>query len=199
MRWKRRRKVPLQFQSPSSAAGFLIDLTLSPVLGGQKLRNQQPKECPYAQQPALANRRFGFVLVVGFGVPQLCGVSIREFDHRLFVLLRPLRAPLDRHRRPSRQEVRTGLAQIFAGCERRYSGGILPIDARGMERVPLPSLPVIKSGLDVLSVQYPQAEQTDPNLIIDPTFVKRIEQSGFIDALTRNRYDQRRAVLRFPR
>jgi hypothetical protein len=52
-----------------------------------------------------------------------------------------------------------------------------------LERVPLPSLPVIKSGLDVLSVQYPQAKQTDPNLIIDPTFVKRIEQSGFIDAL----------------
>ena len=52
-----------------------------------------------------------------------------------------------------------------------------------LERVPLPSLPVIKSGLDVLAVQYPQAKQTDPSLIIDPTFVKRIEQSGFIDAL----------------
>jgi ABC-type amino acid transport substrate-binding protein len=52
-----------------------------------------------------------------------------------------------------------------------------------LERVPLPSLPVIKSGLDVLSGQYPQAKQTDPSLIIDPTSVKRIEQSGFIDAL----------------
>src|SRR4030095_6462010 len=108
VRWKRRRKVPLQFQSPTSAAGFLIDLTLSPVLAGQKLRNQQPKECPYAQQPALTNWRFGFVLVVGFGAPRLCGVSIREYNYRLFVLLRPLRAALDRHRRPSRQEVRSG-------------------------------------------------------------------------------------------
>jgi ABC-type nitrate/sulfonate/bicarbonate transport system substrate-binding protein len=54
-----------------------------------------------------------------------------------------------------------------------------------LERVPIPSLTVIKSGLDILALQYPQAMQTDPNLIIDPTFVKRIEQSGFIDALYR--------------
>ena len=52
-----------------------------------------------------------------------------------------------------------------------------------LERVPIPSLPVIQSGLDILALQYPQAKQTDPSLIIDPTFVKRIEQSGFIDAL----------------
>jgi hypothetical protein len=52
-----------------------------------------------------------------------------------------------------------------------------------LERVPIPSLTVIKSGLDILALQYPQAKQTDPNLIIDPIFVKRIEQSGFIDAL----------------
>ena len=38
-------------------------------------------------------------------------------------------------------------------------------------------------GLDILSLRYPQAKQTDPNLIIDSTLVKRIEQSGFIDAL----------------
>jgi NitT/TauT family transport system substrate-binding protein len=52
-----------------------------------------------------------------------------------------------------------------------------------LERVPVPSLEVIKSGLDILSFQYPQAKQTDPSLIFDPTIVKRIEQSGFIDAL----------------
>jgi ABC-type nitrate/sulfonate/bicarbonate transport system substrate-binding protein len=46
-----------------------------------------------------------------------------------------------------------------------------------------PSLPVIKSGLDILSLQYPQAKQTDPNLIFDSSIVRRIEQSGFIDAL----------------
>jgi len=49
--------------------------------------------------------------------------------------------------------------------------------------VPLPSLPVIKSGLDILSLEYPQAKQTDPAPIIDPSIVRRIEQSGFIDAL----------------
>src|SRR5262249_38962489 len=48
----------------------LVDLTLSRVLTGQKLQNQQRKECAYAQQPAPANRLFGFVLVVGFGAPR---------------------------------------------------------------------------------------------------------------------------------
>ena len=52
-----------------------------------------------------------------------------------------------------------------------------------MEQVPLPSLPVIKSGLHILSLEYPQAEQTDANLIIDSSLVRRIEQSGFIDGL----------------
>jgi hypothetical protein len=42
---------------------------------------------------------------------------------------------------------------------------------------------VIKSALDIFSAQYPQAKQTDPNLIVDPYFVKRIEQSGFIGGL----------------
>jgi ABC-type nitrate/sulfonate/bicarbonate transport system substrate-binding protein len=52
-----------------------------------------------------------------------------------------------------------------------------------LEQVPVPSLPVIKNALDMLSFQYPQAKQTDPNLIIDPSFVKKIEESGFIRAL----------------
>lgn len=52
-----------------------------------------------------------------------------------------------------------------------------------MEQVPLPTLAVIKSGLDILSLQYPQAKQTDPGPIFDPSFVRRIEQSGFIAAL----------------
>jgi NitT/TauT family transport system substrate-binding protein len=52
-----------------------------------------------------------------------------------------------------------------------------------MEQVPLPSLPVIKSGLEILSLEYPQAKQTDASLLIDSSFVRRIEQSGFIDAL----------------
>ena len=52
-----------------------------------------------------------------------------------------------------------------------------------MEEVPAPSLEVIKSALEILSHQYSQAKQTDANLLIDPSFVKRIEQSGFIRAL----------------
>lgn len=51
------------------------------------------------------------------------------------------------------------------------------------EEVPMPSLDVVKSALEILSHQYPQAKQTDPGLVIDPSFVKRIEQSGFIRAL----------------
>jgi len=53
----------------------------------------------------------------------------------------------------------------------------------GLEEVPIPSLEIIKTALDILSYQYPQAKQTDPNPIIDPSFVRRIDQSGFIRAL----------------
>jgi hypothetical protein len=53
----------------------------------------------------------------------------------------------------------------------------------GLEEVPIPSLEIVKFALDILSYQYPQAKQTDPNPIIDPSFVRRIEQSGFIRAL----------------
>jgi len=42
---------------------------------------------------------------------------------------------------------------------------------------------VIKSGLDILSLEYPQAKQTDAAAIIDASIMRRIEQSGFIDAL----------------
>ena len=55
----------------------------------------------------------------------------------------------------------------------------------GLEAVPTPSVEVIKSALDIVSARYPQAKQTDPNLIVDPFFVDRIEQSGFIATLYR--------------
>jgi hypothetical protein len=42
---------------------------------------------------------------------------------------------------------------------------------------------VIASALDIVSAHYPQAKQTDPNLIVDPSFVREIEQSGFISEL----------------
>jgi ABC-type nitrate/sulfonate/bicarbonate transport system substrate-binding protein len=53
----------------------------------------------------------------------------------------------------------------------------------GLETVPMPSLEVIASALDIVSAHYPQAKQTDPSLIVDPSFVRRIEQSGFVAAL----------------
>ena len=52
-----------------------------------------------------------------------------------------------------------------------------------VEEVPIPSLDVIRSALEILSYQYPQAKQTDPNPIINPSYVKKIEQSGFISSL----------------
>ncbi|MGH7874251.1 MAG: ABC transporter substrate-binding protein [Candidatus Binatia bacterium] len=52
-----------------------------------------------------------------------------------------------------------------------------------LEQQPYPALDVIKSGLEILSLQYPQAKQTDPNPLIDPSFVRRIDQSGFITGL----------------
>jgi ABC-type nitrate/sulfonate/bicarbonate transport system substrate-binding protein len=53
----------------------------------------------------------------------------------------------------------------------------------GLEAVPTPSIQVIAIALDMISAHYPQAKQTDPSLIVDPSFVRRIDQSGFISAL----------------
>jgi ABC-type nitrate/sulfonate/bicarbonate transport system substrate-binding protein len=58
----------------------------------------------------------------------------------------------------------------------RYTNSVL-------EQQPYPSLDVVKSGLEILSYQYPQAKQTDPNPLVDPSFVRRIDQSGFIAGL----------------
>ena len=52
-----------------------------------------------------------------------------------------------------------------------------------LEEVPTPSVDVIKAALEILSYQYPQAKETDPNLIIDGSVMRRIEQSGFIKSL----------------
>jgi hypothetical protein len=41
----------------------------------------------------------------------------------------------------------------------------------------------VKTALEMLSLQYPQAKQTDASLIIDVSFMNRIEQSGFIRSL----------------
>ena len=51
------------------------------------------------------------------------------------------------------------------------------------EEVPTPSLEIIKAALEILSYEYPKAKETDPNLIIDTSIMKRIEQSGFIKAI----------------
>ena len=53
----------------------------------------------------------------------------------------------------------------------------------GLEEVPTPSLEIVKTALDILSHQYPQATKTDPNPLIETSYVKRIEQSGFVRAL----------------
>jgi hypothetical protein len=52
-----------------------------------------------------------------------------------------------------------------------------------LEQQPYPSIDVIRSGLEILSLQYLQAKQTDPEPLVDGSFVKRIDQSGFIAAL----------------
>ena len=52
-----------------------------------------------------------------------------------------------------------------------------------IDEAPHPSLQVVKGGLEMLSLQYPQAKQTDASLIIEPSFMKKIEESGFIKSL----------------
>jgi hypothetical protein len=41
----------------------------------------------------------------------------------------------------------------------------------------------METALEIAALEYPQAKQTDPNQIFDASFVRRIEQSGFIKSL----------------
>jgi ABC-type nitrate/sulfonate/bicarbonate transport system substrate-binding protein len=58
--------------------------------------------------------------------------------------------------------------------------------AAGLEAVPAPSMREIETALEIAALEYPQGKQTDPNQIFDASFVRRIEQSGFIKSLYRN-------------
>jgi hypothetical protein len=44
-------------------------------------------------------------------------------------------------------------------------------------------LQVVKSALDMLSLQYPQAKQIDASLIVEPSVMRKIDDSGFIKTL----------------
>jgi hypothetical protein len=81
----------------------------------------------------------------------------------------------------------TGLSSFSREYLRSATGDVMEESYQStvgeMEQVPMPSLAVIKSGLEILSLEYSQGKQTDPNLIIDSSLVRRIEQSGFIDGL----------------
>jgi ABC-type nitrate/sulfonate/bicarbonate transport system substrate-binding protein len=52
-----------------------------------------------------------------------------------------------------------------------------------LEDAPHPSLQVVKAALDMLSLQYPQAKQTEASAIVEPSFMKKIDDSGFVKAL----------------
>lgn len=52
-----------------------------------------------------------------------------------------------------------------------------------LDEAPYPSVQVVKSALDMLSLQYPQAKQIDASLIVEPSVMKRIDESGFVRAL----------------
>ena len=52
-----------------------------------------------------------------------------------------------------------------------------------LEDAPYPTMQSVKMALEMLALQYPQAKQTDPGPIVEPQFIKRIEESGFIRAL----------------
>jgi NitT/TauT family transport system substrate-binding protein len=52
-----------------------------------------------------------------------------------------------------------------------------------VDEAPYPSLQVVKSALDMLSLQYPQAKQIDASLIVEPSVMRKIDDSGFIKTL----------------
>ena len=52
-----------------------------------------------------------------------------------------------------------------------------------IDDAPHPNARAMRSALEMLSLQYPNAKQTDANAIVEPAFMKKIEDSGFIRAL----------------
>ena len=75
------------------------------------------------------------------------------------------------------------LKQYMKGATNEIVDDTYQYAAATLDETPRPSLQVVKTALDMLSLQYPQAKQTDAGLIIDGSFMNRIEQSGFIRAL----------------
>ena len=51
------------------------------------------------------------------------------------------------------------------------------------QSVPYPSVGGVKTILDILSAQYPQASKVETNEIVDGSFVKEIQDSGFLTQL----------------
>ena len=77
----------------------------------------------------------------------------------------------------------SALRRYMKGADEEILEESYPHTRATLDEAPFPSLQVVKQGLDMLSLQYPQAKQVDANLIIDPSFVKRIDDSGFIHGL----------------
>ena len=87
---------------------------------------------------------------------------------------------------------KTNKAKTLAAFKRYMKGaddGILEETYQStrdtLDEAPHPSLQVVKSALDMLSLQYPQAKQTDANLIVEPSGMKKIDESGFVKALNK--------------
>src|SRR5215831_15136217 len=48
------------------------------------------------------------------------------------------------------------------------------------QKFPYPSIEAIKTALEILSDQYPQAKSVDPHEVADLSFVKQVESSGVV-------------------
>lgn len=49
-----------------------------------------------------------------------------------------------------------------------------------IQKFPYPSIEAIKTALDMMSDQYPQARSVDPQEVVDLSFVKQVESSGVV-------------------
>lgn len=52
-----------------------------------------------------------------------------------------------------------------------------------LNRVPLPMASDVREALKLIAIRVPEAVTADPATFIDPSFVERLQQSGFIDRL----------------
>lgn len=90
------------------------------------------------------------------------------------------------HRYRTDREFTVGVQQEYSGiADRTIAEETYDITRPGMPRVPRPVLSALDTALKVMARDLPQATDADPRRFVEERFIRELEESGFISALSR--------------